>query len=127
MLSIRTEWMTSELNKSWNHSKSVTLASTTIKIDTNRIMAIKFFNEPEIVKELYTVDAINDSYKEYDQASQRLQNQVFFDISFSEANIFYDKSFRFKPLYAEIASFGGLMNFFIRISVVFLGGLTGFA
>lgn len=72
MLSVRTEWMVSDLNISWNHSKSVTLASNTIKIDTNRIMAIKFWNTYEIVKGLYTVGSVNDSYKEYNQASQAL-------------------------------------------------------
>jgi hypothetical protein len=52
---------------------------------------------------------------------------VLLDISFKEAPIFYSKSFRFKTLYAEIAAFGGLMNFFIRISNVMLGGFHGFA
>ena len=49
------------------------------------------------------------------------------NMSMRESNVFYVKSFSQKTVFSEFASFGGLMNFFIRLINTFLAGLNKFA
>jgi hypothetical protein len=60
----------------------------------------------------------------FNKDSKKLEKQVFYNVSIREASIYYSKTFNQKTLLQEIASFGGLMNFMLRMINMFLAGFT---